>query len=324
MNILVAGGAGYIGSHCCKELSVRGLHPIVYDNLSKGHREHVRWGDFYPGDIGDADRLAECFQRHDIDAVMHFAAFIEVGESVADPLKYYTNNVANTLCLLQAVVRHAVPYFIFSSSAAVYGNPLQVPIEENHPTAPSNPYGWTKLMVEGMLQDMERAHGLKWAALRYFNAAGADAQEDIGEWHDPESHLIPRVLDAALDKGRPIQVFGTDYPTADGTCIRDYIHVSDLARAHVLALDHLRRGRAGGVFNLGQGRGYSVMEIIENAKRVTGQDIPFTVADRRPGDASVLIASNRKASDHLGWKPRQSDLDNIISSAWNWHQRLRS
>jgi UDP-glucose 4-epimerase len=323
MNVLVAGGAGYIGSHCCKELSRRGFRPVVFDNLSKGHRELAKWGDFFEGDIGDPDRLEECITRFRIDAVMHFAAFIEVGESVSDPLKYYDNNVVNSLSLIRGAIRRGVPYFIFSSSAAVYGNPQQVPIEEGHPTAPGNPYGWSKLMVESMLRDMERAHGLKWAALRYFNAAGADAEGETGEWHTPESHLIPRVLDAALDGGRPINVFGTDYPTADGTCIRDYIHVTDLARAHVLALEHLRSRGESGVFNLGRGRGYSVMEIMEHAGRVTGRDIPFLVSERRPGDASVLIASNRKAADTLGWKPRHSSLENILSSAWKWHRRLR-
>jgi UDP-glucose-4-epimerase GalE len=322
MRVLVAGGAGYIGSHCCKELAREGHEAVVFDNLSKGHRELVRWGDFHPGDIGDPAALDDCLGSRRFDAVMHFAAFIEVGESVGDPLKYYANNVAKSLCLIAAAVRHRVPAFIFSSSAAVYGNPIAVPIDEDHPTAPVSPYGWTKRMVEAMLADVERAHGMKWAALRYFNAAGADPDGETGEWHTPESHLIPRVLDAARDGGRPIRVFGRDYPTADGTCIRDYIHVSDLARAHVLALARLAAGGAPGIFNLGQGRGCSVMEIIAHAERITGRKIPVEVSARRPGDAPVLIASNRRARRELGWEPRQSGLEEIIATAWSWHRQL--
>ncbi len=321
MNVLVTGGAGYIGAHACKELAARGFTPVVYDNLVTGHREHVRWGNFCEGDTGNADRLDACLSRFEIQAVMHFAAFIEVGESVADPMKYYENNVAKTLRLLQALLRHGRPPFVFSSSAAVYGSPTGVPIDEDHPTAPLNPYGWTKLMVERMLRDFESAYGLRWIALRYFNAAGADASAEIGEHHEPESHLLPRVLAAALD-GRPITVYGTDYPTPDGTCIRDYIHVSDLARAHVLALEHLLEGRRSGTFNLGQGRGYSVMEVIRKAAEITGREIRVLAADRRPGDPPILIASNQKASGEIGWRPQHSDLENIISSAWEWHQRL--
>jgi UDP-glucose-4-epimerase GalE len=323
MNILVTGGAGYIGAHCCKELSTRGYHPIVFDNLCKGHREHVRWGQFFQGDTGSAEQLDECFSRFTIDAVMHFAGYIEVGESVADPQRYYANNVAGTLQLLQAVVRHGIRHFVFSSSAAVYGSPQRVPIDEEHPTLPLNPYGWTKLMAEIMLADFERAYGLRWMALRYFNAAGADAAAEIGERHEPESHLIPRILDAALDGCRPVQVYGSDYPTADGSCIRDYIHVTDLARAHVLAVEHLLAGKPGGAFNLGQGQGYSVMEVFRKAAAVTGREFPVETAPRRPGDAAVLIASNQKARELLGWMPEHSSLENIIASAWRWHQRLR-
>jgi UDP-glucose 4-epimerase len=324
MNVLVTGGAGYIGAHCCKELSARGYHPIVFDNLCKGHREHVQWGQFFQGDTGSAEQLDECFSRFKIKAVMHFAGYIEVGESVADPQKYYVNNVASTLNLLQVLVRHGIRHFVFSSSAAVYGSPQKVPIEEDHPTCPVNPYGWTKLMVETILADFELAYGLRSVALRYFNAAGSDAAAEIGEWHDPESHLIPRILKAAADSGGPVQVYGTDYPTADGSCIRDYIHVTDLARAHVLAVEHLLAGKPGGAFNLGQGRGYSVLEVLRKAAAVTGREFPIETAPRRPGDAAVLIASNRKAQEVLGWMPEHSSLENIIASAWRWHQRLRS
>jgi UDP-glucose-4-epimerase GalE len=323
MNILVTGGAGYIGAHCCKELSARGYHPVVFDNLCKGHREHVRWGPFFAGDIGSAEQLDECFSRFKIDAVMHFAGFIEVGESVADPQKYYANNLAGTLQLLQTLVRQGIRKFVFSSSAAVYGSPQRVPIDEGHSTCPVNPYGWTKLMVETMLADFERAYGLRWIALRYFNAAGADAAAEIGEWHEPESHLIPRILDAALDGCRAVQVYGADYPTDDGSCIRDYIHVTDLARAHVRAMEHLSAGKTGGAFNLGQGQGYSVMEVLRIAAAITGKKFPVEIGSRRPGDAAVLIASHQKAREELGWLPEHSSLENIIASAWKWHQRLR-
>jgi len=323
MNILVTGGAGYIGAHCCKELASRGHHPVVFDSLVTGHRRHARWGSFFKGDTNSAEQLDACLSRYKVDAVMHFAAFIEVGESVADPQKYYANNVAGTLQLLHALVRHGIRHFVFSSSAAVYGNPQQVPIEEKHPTRPVNPYGWTKLMVETMLADFGSAYGLRWAALRYFNAAGADAAAEIGEWHDPESHLIPRVLDAALNGRHPVHVYGTDYPTPDGTCIRDYIHVTDLARAHVLALEHLLNGSPGGAFNLGQGQGASVMEVIRKAAEITGRPIAVETTARRPGDPPVLIASNEKARRELGWVPEHSSLDNIIATAWKWQCKMK-
>jgi UDP-glucose-4-epimerase GalE len=323
MNILVTGGAGYIGAHCCQELALRGFHPVVYDNLATGHREHVRWGEFFEGDIGDEACLDEVCARYRIAAVMHFAAFIEVGESVADPLKYYANNLAGSLQLIRALARHDIRHIVFSSSAAVYGTPRQVPIDEEHPTQPLSPYGRTKLMVERMLADCETAYGLRWMALRYFNAAGADAAAQIGEWHEPESHLIPRILDAAGDGERPIQVYGTDYPTPDGSCIRDYIHVADLARAHVLALERLLAGGSGGAFNLGQGRGYSVLEVIRHASQIAGRPLSIHTGPRRPGDPPVLIASNRKARDVLGWVPEQSSLENIIASAWKWHCKMK-
>lgn len=322
MNILVTGGAGYIGSHCCKALAAGGHHPIVFDSLVKGRRENVRWGELVRGDINDPEALEHCLEQFRVEAVVHFAAFIEVGESVADPLAYYANNVGGTLQLLRAVQRHGVRNFVFSSSAAVYGTPERVPIEEDHPLNPLSPYGWTKRMMEAMLEDFGRAYGLRWAALRYFNAAGADRSADIGEAHDPESHLIPRVLDAAI-AGRPVDVFGADYPTPDGTCIRDYVHVSDLAAAHVTAIERLAAGGPAAAINLGQGRGYSVMEVIRTAQEITGLPVAVRISGRRPGDAPVLVASNRKARQDLGWTPRESGLDHILRTAWAWHRKLK-
>jgi UDP-glucose-4-epimerase GalE len=323
VNVLVTGGAGYIGAHCCKELAARGFQPVVYDSLVTGHREFVRWGPLFEGDIGDAAGLDAVCRTFKIDAALHFAAFIEVGESVADPLKYYGNNLAGALQLVRALVRHGIRRVVFSSSAAVYGAPREVPIDETHPTLPLSPYGRTKLMVEQLLTDCEQAYGLRCMALRYFNAAGADPEAQIGEWHDPESHLIPRVLDAAKNGERPIQVYGTDYPTPDGSCIRDYIHVADLARAHALAIEALLDGSPGGAFNLGQGKGYSVLEVLREAARITGRKLTVQTGPRRPGDPPVLIASNWKARDMLGWVPEQSSLDDIIASAWKWHQKMR-
>jgi UDP-arabinose 4-epimerase len=321
MNVLVTGGAGYIGAHCCKELAARGLHPVVFDDLSKGRRENLRWGEFYQGTTGRSGDLTQCLTRFRVDAVMHFAAFIEVGESVADPAAYYRNNVCGSLNLLHAMVQHGIRHLVFSSSAAVYGNPARVPIDEEHPRAPLSPYGWSKQMVETMLADFDAAWGLRAVALRYFNAAGADASGEIGEQHTPESHLIPRLLNAAM-AGSPVQVYGTDYATPDGTCIRDYVHVTDLARAHMAALEHLLNGRPSGAFNLGQGQGFSVREVIRKAMEITGRPIQVHTAARRPGDAPVLIASNEKAKRELGWTPRHSGLENIIATAWQWHQRL--
>jgi UDP-glucose-4-epimerase GalE len=320
--ILVTGGAGYIGAHCCKALAERGYEPLVFDNFLTGHRHFVQWGEFFEGDIRSSDDLRECFNRHRVDAVLHFAGFIEVGESVRDPAKYYANNVGGSLQLLRAVVTQGVTKFIFSSSAAVYGHPQQVPIEERHPLAPVNPYGWTKFFVEKMLADFQTAHHLCWTALRYFNAAGADASGQIGEQHEPESHLIPRLLNAALSGEKKVSIFGTDYPTVDGTCVRDYIHVSDLARAHVLALDYLNAGGASDVFNLGHAKGYSVKEVIQTASAVTGIEIPVQNEAKRPGDPAELVASNQKAKRLLGWKPSESSLENILQSAFDWHQTL--
>ena len=322
MNILVTGGAGYIGSHCCKALYQKGFHPITIDNLVYGHENFVRWGEFFQGDVGNPADLKKCFSRHKIDAVMHFAAYAYVGESVQDPLKYYENNLRNTVELLHAVVENDINHFVFSSTCATYGNPEETPIDERHPLNPINPYGRTKRMIEEILEDYGAAYGLNYTSLRYFNAAGADPDGEVGEDHNPETHLIPLVLDVATTKRKSIKVFGTDYPTPDGTCIRDYIHVTDLAEAHILALQRLTDGADSSVYNLGNGRGFSVLEVIERAREITARDIAAENTDRRPGDPPVLIASNEKAIAELGWKPQYADLDDIIGTAWRWHQNL--
>ena len=320
MNILVTGGAGYIGSHCCKALSGEGFNPVTIDNLVYGHKKYVRWGEFFQGDVGNPADLKTCLSRYQIDAVMHFAAYALVGESVEDPLKYYENNLRGTIELLHAVLENGIKYFVFSSTCATYGNPEKTPIDEEHPLNPINPYGKTKRMIEEVLADYHSAYGLNFTSLRYFNAAGADPDGEIGEDRDPETHLIPLVLDVAAGKRPSIKVFGTDYATPDGTCIRDYIHVTDLADAHILALKRLMNGGGSGVFNLGTGQGFSVLEIIEHARKITARDITVENTDRRPGDPPVLIASNEKAVAELGWKPRYADIDDIISTAWNWQQ----
>jgi len=322
MNILVTGGAGYIGSHCCKALAQMGFNPITIDNLVYGHQHFARWGEFIKGDAGNRADLKKCFQRHKIDAVMHFAAYAYVGESVEHPSKYYENNVRNTIELLHTAMENGVKTVVFSSTCATYGNPEKIPIDESHPQNPINPYGRTKRMIEEILADYQAAYGLNCTALRYFNAAGADPDAEVGEDHDPETHLIPRVLDVAAGKSPAIKVFGTDYPTTDGTCIRDYIHVTDLARAHVLALEQLIDGDGSHVYNLGNGQGFSVLEVIECARKITGKKIGVEYAARRPGDPPVLIASNEKAVKELGWKPQYANLDDIIGTAWRWHQKL--
>ena len=322
MNILVTGGAGYIGSHCCKALSQKGFHPITIDNLVYGHKNFVRWGEFFQGDAGDPAHLKECLRHYKIDAVMHFAAYAYVGESVEDPLKYYENNLRNTIQLLHAVLENNIKYIVFSSTCATYGDPEIIPIDEDHPLNPINPYGKTKRMVEEILADYHAAYGLKYMSLRYFNAAGADPDAEVGEDHDPETHLIPLVLDVAAGKRKVIKIFGTDYGTPDGTCIRDYIHVTDLAQAHILALQRLTGGAAGSVYNLGNSQGFSVLEVIERARKITGKNIAVENSDRRPGDPPVLIASNEKAVKELGWKPQYADLDDIIGTAWRWHQTI--
>jgi len=321
MNILVTGGAGYIGSHCCKKLKESGYNPIVFDNFVYGHKDFVQWGPCVYGDIGDSTALERCFDQYDISALIHFAAFAYVGESVQDPEKYYTNNVAKGLNLLNVAVRRGVRRMIFSSTCATYGDPQYVPIDERHPQVPVNPYGRSKFMFESILADYERAYGLKHINLRYFNAAGADAAGDIGEKHNPETHLIPLIIAAALDSGKEIKVFGGDYPTSDGTCIRDYIHVSDLAAAHLCALKKLLDGGDSGCFNLGTGQGYSVLEVIKAVSRVTGCPVRYEIVDRREGDPAELVAANVKAYEKLGWQPNESDLDSIVRTAWQWHKK---
>ena len=321
-NILVIGGAGYIGSHVVKMLAEKGYNPVVFDNLSKGHKEAVENFPLELGDLGDKQALFAVFKKHTIEAVMHFAAFIEVGESVQAPSKYYHNNVSSVLNLLDAMVENHVNYFVFSSTAATFGEPVRERIDETHPQLPINPYGNTKLMVEKMLADFDTAYGLKSTALRYFNASGADDSGKIGESHTPETHLIPLVLQAAAGKRPSIKVFGTDYPTPDGTCIRDYVHVNDLARAHILALEKMVRENKSERFNLGSGSGFSVAELIKEAKAVTGVDFPVQTAPRRAGDPAVLVADSTKAQKVLGWSPEYS-LTRIIETAWNWEQHRR-
>ena len=320
MAVLICGGAGYIGSHANKLLSQKGYGTVVFDNLVYGHREAVKWGTFIKGDLKNPEEINAVFEKYPIDAVMHFAAYAYVGESVAEPEKYYINNVANTLNLLHAMRDHGCNKIIFSSTCATYGEPGKVPIMEDMPQRPVNPYGASKLMVERILKDYAKAYGLKYIALRYFNAAGADPEGEIGESHDPETHLIPLVLDAASGKRPDIKVFGTDYPTRDGSCIRDYIHVTDLSSAHLLALEYLDNGGESGCFNLGNERGTSVLEVIEAVRKVTGKDFKVTGVDRRPGDPATLVGSSEKAKQVLGWKPEYGDIETIVEHAWKWYE----
>ena len=320
MNVLVTGGAGYIGSHILRALAAAGHRPVAYDNLCSGHRAAVGPVELLTGDVADADALDQSLRRHRIDAVIHMAAFIEAGESVANPGKYFRNNTAGSLALLEAMTRAGVKRMVFSSTAAVYGNPRRVPIEEDEPTEPINPYGASKLCVEYMLRGFAAAHGLAAAALRYFNVAGAAPEGDIGEDHHPETHLVPLVLQVPLGRRESVKVFGDDYDTPDGTCIRDYIHVADLAAAHVLALAALEEGQVK-VFNLGNGAGFSVRQIIDTCRQVTGHAIPAQAAPRRPGDPARLVASARRAREQLGWTPRYADIRAIVEHAWNWHRQ---
>lgn len=321
--ILVTGGAGYIGSHACKRLAAKGLEPVAYDNLSRGNRWAVKWGPLEQGDIADAARLRAVLDRYSPAAVMHFAAYAYVGESVERPLLYYRNNVAGTAALLQAIMEFGPLPFVFSSTCSTYGEPLKIPIPEDHPQRPINPYGFSKFVVERMLNDLGAAQGLRSVSLRYFNAAGADPEGEIGEAHEPETHLIPLVLKAARDDGA-IRVFGTDYPTPDGTCVRDYIHVDDIAEAHVRALDYLLEGGDSCALNLANERGYSVKEVIATAERVCGRAIRAELSPRRPGDPPLLIGNARRARDVLGWKPTRSELALQIADAWNWMTRHRA
>lgn len=321
-SILVVGGAGYIGSHMVKYLARAGYRVVVLDNLSTGHADAVRYGELIVGDMDDSELLDRLFRSHRFDAVMHFAAFSLVGESVGNPGKYYRNNVANTLNLLDAMVRHQVRHFVFSSTAATFGEPQLDRIDESHPQKPINPYGRSKLMVEHLLADYDAAYGLKSVCLRYFNAAGADPEGELGERHNPETHLIPLVLQAASGRRSHIHVFGTDYDTPDGSCLRDYIHVQDLCSAHQLALQWLQEHQQSQQFNLGNGDGYSVLDVIETARTVTGQQIPVLIEDRRAGDPARLIADATFAHQHLGWKPKYPALEDMIAHAWHWEQSI--
>ncbi|WP_202080869.1 UDP-glucose 4-epimerase GalE [Caldalkalibacillus salinus] len=320
MAVLVAGGAGYIGSHTVAELIDQGEEVVILDNLYQGHQDAVVGGTFYRGDMRDEALLAEIFTAHNIEAVVHFAAHSLVGESVEKPLDYYENNVVATHTLVRSMIRHNVKKIVFSSTAATYGVPEQTPITETDPQIPTNPYGETKLAIERMLAWCGQAYGLQSVCLRYFNVAGAHPKGHIGEDHTPESHLIPIILQVALGQRERIHIFGEDYDTRDGTCIRDYIHVMDLANAHWLALNHLREGGPSTAYNLGHGQGFTVKEVIEHARKVTGHPIPAEVAPRRAGDPPVLIASSDKIKRELGWQPKYNSLEAMLETAWKWHQ----
>ncbi|XPV76326.1 MAG: UDP-glucose 4-epimerase GalE [Desulfovibrio sp.] len=317
--VLITGGAGYIGSHVNKYLHLQGVDTVVLDNLSAGHKDFVKWGDFIQADLGDPEELDEVFREYSFDAVMHFASSINVGESVVDPELYYHNNVTCTLNLLSAMKKYNVKNIVFSSTCATYGTPQYIPLDEDHPQWPVNPYGWSKLMDERMMLDFAHAHDMNCVFLRYFNAAGADLEGEVGEWHEPETHLIPLILDAAMGKRDSIKIFGGDYDTPDGTCIRDYIHVTDLAEAHRLAMEYLSDGGKPTAFNLGNGQGFSVKEMIEAARKVTGVDIKAVMEERRAGDPARLVGSSAKAREVLGWEPQYTNIEDIIRSAWNWH-----
>ncbi|WP_046213427.1 UDP-glucose 4-epimerase GalE [Paenibacillus wulumuqiensis] len=320
MAILVTGGAGYIGSHTVADLLERGEEVVVIDNLMTGHREALLGGKLYEGDLRDKELLARIFSENSITAVIHFAASSLVGESMQNPSKYYDNNVYGAMCLLEEMQKAGVKNIVFSSTAATYGEPEKVPIEESDRTEPANVYGETKLVMERMMSWFDKVHDIRYVALRYFNAAGAHASGKIGEDHRPESHLVPLVLQTALGQRPHISVFGDDYPTEDGTCIRDYIHVSDLADAHVKAVEYLAGGGSSNVFNLGNGLGFSVKQVIETAKKVTGREIPTNYEPRRSGDPATLVASSDKARSVLGWQPSRDKLEDIIASAWQWHE----
>jgi len=321
VSVLIVGGAGYIGSQTAKAVAAAGMEPVVFDNLVYGHEWAVKWGPLVRGDLADRALLVDVMKRHQVDAVIHFAAYAYVGESVTNPRKYFGNNVAGTMSLLDAMLDAGVRDIVFSSTCATYGEPLRVPIAEDHPQNPVNPYGETKLAVEKMLHWYGNAYGLRYAALRYFNAAGADPDGEIGEDHDPETHLIPLALDAAMLPDKELQIFGTDYPTPDGTAIRDYIHVVDLADAHLRALAKLRDGSPALRLNLGTGRGQSVREVVAAVRKVTGRDVRAREVGRRAGDPPALVADARQAAEVLGWKPRYAELDIIVEHAFRWRER---
>jgi UDP-glucose-4-epimerase GalE len=322
MKILVTGGAGYIGSHTVKELLREGYEVLIFDNFSTGKKELIIGGKVIEVDLMDKKSLLKAFESKDIRAVLHFASLIQVGESYANPRRYYTHNLISTLNLLDAMLESGVQYFIFSSSAAVYGVPEKIPIPESHPLNPINPYGRTKFFIEKILQDYDRAYGLKFISLRYFNAAGADPEGKLGESHEPETHLIPNIFLSLIGKKETLEIYGADFPTPDGTAIRDYIHVTDLASAHVLALKRLLANPQSEFINLGTNKSYSVLEVIKKAEEITGQKICYKKAPRREGDVPVLLASKDKAEQILSWELRHSDLENILKTAWQWHQKM--
>jgi len=324
VRVLVSGGAGYIGSHMVKLLLENDIDVVTVDDLSSGHREAIAGGEFVRGDVGDRACMEAVFHRWPIDAIMHFASFIQVGESVSDPAKYYRNNLAGTLSLLDAAVACGVNHFVFSSSAAIFGEPKYTPIDEDHPTQPLSPYGYSKLAVERVLADYDRAYGLRSVSLRYFNAAGADPDGDRGEMHEPETHLIPLILQAASGRRSCVKIFGDDYPTPDGTCVRDYVHVVDLCEAHLLALEYLQQAQRSAAYNLGNSRGYSVKEVIGAAERIVGHRVPVERNARRPGDPAVLVADSARVKTELGWRPRFDDIDTIVRHAWQWEQKIAS
>ncbi|MDE2089523.1 MAG: UDP-glucose 4-epimerase GalE [Gammaproteobacteria bacterium] len=321
MKVLVTGGAGYVGSHACKQLARAGIEPVVYDNLSTGHRDAVRYGPLFEGDTRDRGRLDAAMAAHQPDCVIHFAASAYVGESVEDPASYYSNNVVGSLSLLESMRRHDVASIVFSSSCAVYGAPSALPIAESAPLAPVNPYGFTKLAVERMLADFGTAYGLRWTALRYFNAAGADPEGELGERHDPETHAVPLCIRAALGIDPSFSVFGSDYPTPDGSALRDYVHVQDLALAHVRALRWLAEGGASGVYNLGSGVATSVLEVVRAVERATGKRVPLTMAPRRAGDPPALYAATAKAAEQFGWRAEFQSIDDTVRTAAAWFGR---
>ncbi len=319
-HVLVTGGAGYIGSHTCKILAQRGLTPVVLDNLVHGQRANVRWGPFFHGDVADSELVGRIVREHDIRALVHFAAYAYVGESMQQPEKYFDNNVGRGLRLLQAARENGVRHVVFSSTCAVYGLPEKIPIDERQPLRPVNPYGETKLMVERALHWLGVSHGLGWVALRYFNAAGADPDGELGELHDPETHLVPRVIQAARGQIPAVEIFGTDYDTPDGTAIRDYVHVNDLATAHASALEYLMSGGESKAINLGTGAGCSVQEVVSAVEEISGRPVPVHFAPRRPGDPPILVADPSLARRALDWSPRHSSLQSILQTAWDWHR----